>query len=165
MSEPSEDRELTALETALRELRPQPESLDRAVLMYRAGRAAAHTWPWPLATLTATTLALVLGILLLLRPSPPVVMQVVYLPAPESSEVASGGHQPPVGEEEPGADAPRSPDVVEALALDPLDASARRRYLQMQERVLRWGLDGIPPPPPAPPLPAPPTVEQLLRFP
>ncbi|HWG45226.1 MAG TPA: hypothetical protein VN688_20850 [Gemmataceae bacterium] len=151
MSERSEDLELTGLESALRGLQPQVETLDRAVLMYRAGRASARGWGWPLATLGATTLAIVLGILPLIRPAPVVVERIVYLPAPQP--------QPPA----PTPEESVTPSTPDSIVVEPLDASPRSRYLRMQEQVLRWGLDGLPMPPPAAPTEEPPTVEQLLQ--
>jgi len=133
---------LTALESALRDLRPRPETLRRDVLMYRAGRASARRWGWPLATLGATTLAAVLGILLLIRPAPIVVEHVVYLPTPEI--------------EKERATPPNNPEVAGK------QADAWQRYLRMQEHVLRRGLDGLPPPP-APSNDKPVTAESLLN--
>ena len=155
MSERSQDRELTALEAALRELHPHSDALDRAVLMYRAGRASLRGWFWPLATAAATTSAVVFAVLWILRPASPVVERIVYLPAPASVPQS----QSPV-EKPPESTAP---PASEPLVMQPLDSSLRGRSLEMEESVLRWGLKGIPPPPPAPPLPGTPTVEQLLR--
>lgn len=153
MSERSEDRELTSLESALRELRPQSEAMDRAVLMYRAGRASAYSWLWPLATTATTILAAVFGSLLLIRPVPPVVERIVYVPAPAVEPQSPGVEQPEI----------TPPTVTEPLVREPVDSTPWGRYVQMEENVLRWGLKGIPPPPPAPRLPDTPTVEQLLQ--
>jgi hypothetical protein len=153
MSERSEDRELTALESALRELRPQSEAMDRAVLMYRAGRASAYSWLWPLATTATTTLAAVFAVFLLIRPAPPVVECIVYVPAPA------------VMPQSPVVEQPEIPllTVTEPPVREPIVSGPRGRYVQMEESVLRWGLKGISPPPTAPPLPDTPTVEQLLQ--
>ncbi len=153
MSERSQERELTVLEAALRELHPRSDALDRAALMYRAGRASVRGWIWPLATAAATTLAVVFAVLWTTRPEPLVVERIVYLP------VSTSVPEPPV--EKPPESTP--PPVPEPLVMQPLDSSLRGRSLEMEESVLRWGLKGIPPPPPAPPLPETPTVEQLLR--
>jgi hypothetical protein len=153
MSERSEDRELTALETALREFRPQLDALDRSVLMYRAGRASVRGWVWPATAAITTTLAAVLAVLLMVRPVAPVVAQIVYVPAP--AEVP----QPTVERQPESAPSP----APEPLVMEPLDWGPLGCYYQMEESVLRWGLKGIPPPPPAPPLPETPTIEQLLR--
>jgi hypothetical protein len=128
MSERSEELELTALASALRDLRPSPETLDRAALMYRAGRASARGWGWPLATVAAGTLATVLGVLLLLRPAPPVVERIVYLPATQA--------EPPVTRPEENA----SP------LPDDAGRGAWSHYVHLQEQVLDHGLDGLPAP-------------------
>jgi hypothetical protein len=127
MSERSEEREITALESALRELRPQLEALDRAVLMYRAGRASAHGWVWPLATLLSTSATLVLGIALWIRPAP----SIVYVAVPPADN-------------ETISPAPPSP----LLANEP-ERGAWGRYIHLQEQVLLHGLDGLPPSPSA----------------
>jgi hypothetical protein len=135
MSERLEEREITALESALRELRPQTEALDRAVLMYRAGRASARGWIWPLATLLSTSATLVLGIVLWIRPAPAIVYVAV----------------PPV-DNETILPVPPSP-----LLANELERGAWSRYVHLQEQVLLHGLDGLPPPPSAtdePPLDA-----------
>jgi hypothetical protein len=140
MSERSEEREITALESALRELRPQSDLLKRDVLMYRAGRASARGWLWPLATLVSTTAALVLCIALWLRPTPPVVY-VTVTPAGNESISAAPPSPPPVNEP---------------------DGGAWSRYVHLQEQVLLHGLDGLPAPPSAT-NERPPDAESLLN--
>jgi hypothetical protein len=122
MSERSEDRELTTLESALRELRPQSEAMDRAVLMYRAGRASRRGRIWPLATLFSTATALILGLALWIRPTPPIVY-VAVPPAPSDAV----------------SDAPASSPLVEDT-----EPGAWSRYVHLQEQVLLHGLDGLP---------------------
>jgi hypothetical protein len=153
MSERSEERELMELARALRELRPKKETIHRDVLMYRAGRASARSRLWPSIAATTTTLAVVLGGLLFVRPAPPVVERIVYVTAPAVPQ------EPPSFKSEEGVPTPEP----ESLVLSPLDSSPRDPYLQLQERVLRLGLKGIPPPAPAVPQDAPPSVEQLLQ--
>lgn len=140
MSERPQDRELTAIESALRELRPKADALDRAVLMYRAGRASARGWVWPAATLFSIAAAMVLGIALWMRPAQSVMYVVV---PPTGNDVASAGLPSPV------------------LADDP-ERGAWSRYVHLQEQVLLHGLDGLPASPGAteePPLDA----ESLLK--
>jgi hypothetical protein len=122
MSQRSEDFDVTALESALRELRPSSEPLDRAVLMYRAGRASARGWIWPATVLFSSALALALGIALWIRPAPTLVY--VAVPAPRNDEVSVS---PP---------APSRAD-------DP-ERGAWSRYVHLQEQVLLYGLDGLP---------------------
>ena len=146
MSERPEELELTTLESALRDLRPRPEALDRAALMYRAGRASVRGWAWPAATALAAALAMTLGVSLLLRPAPPVVERVVYLPAPAA--------QP----EPPGT---RPDDSVPPLP-DDAGRGGWSHYVHLQEQVLNHGLDGLPALPRAPEEQAP-SIESLLR--
>lgn len=144
MSERSEERELTALESALRDLRPHPETLDRAALMYRAGRASARGWAWPAATMSAVALAMILGMLLLLRPAPSVIERIVYQPAPspEPLRMSSEESIPPLSDE--------------------TSRGAWSHYVHLQEQVLQHGLDGLPEPSTPPPEQTP-SLESLLR--
>lgn len=153
MSARSEERDLTALASALRELRPMPEGIPRDVLMYRAGRASTHPRLWQSLAVAMTSVAATLGSLLLVNQAPPVVERIVSVPVPAASK-----------ESLPVKPAESDPlPTPEPLVREPWASTPRGRYLLMQEQVLSLGLKGIPPPPPAPPLPAPPTVEQLLR--
>lgn len=140
MSERSEDFDVTALESALRELRPRSETLDRAVLMYRTGRASARGWLWPTATLFSTILALVLGVALWIRPVPSVVY--VAVPPTRNDEVSASPPSPPLA--------------------DQAERGAWSRYLHLQEQVLLHGLDGLPSPPNETEEP-PPSLESLLN--
>jgi len=124
MSERSEERELTALESALRELRPKKESIHRDVLMYLAGRASARGWMWPAATICSATAALILAIVLLIRPEPPVVY--VGVPAEPADEA--------------------SPSFPSSPLADQAERGAWSRYVHLQEQVLLHGLDGLPRP-------------------
>lgn len=133
MAERTEDRELMALETELRELRPQSDALDRAVLMYRAGRASACGWVWPLATLFSTAAALLLSIALWIRPTPPVVY--VAVPPARNDSLSAAPPSPPL--------------------LDAPERGAWSRYVHLQEQVLLHGLDGLPSPPSAMDEPSP----------
>ena len=125
MSERPEDHDVTALESALRELRPPADSLDRDALMYRAGRASARGWVWPAATLFSTAAALVLGIALWVRPSPPVVY--VAVPPARNDEASVSPPSPPLAQD--------------------TERGGWSRYIHLQEQVLLHGLDGLPEPP------------------
>lgn len=125
MSERSEERELTALESTLRELRPKRDAMDRAVLMYRAGRASARGWVWPTTTLFSTAAALALGVALWIRPAPPVMYVVTPSTGNESVSVI-----------------PSAPALAEVP-----ERGAWSRYIHLQEQVVLHGLDGLPPPP------------------
>jgi hypothetical protein len=147
MSERNEDQELTALASVLRELCPQRETVDRAVLMFRAGRASARSWVWPLAAMLSTSVALALGIAGWLRPAPSVVERTVYVAAPA-----------PAAPERRDGDAP----APETLSLpDDVERGAWSSYVRLQERILQDGLDGLPAPPSAPEKSQ--SLEALLR--
>jgi len=140
MSERSEDREVTALETALRELRPQMDALNRAALMYRAGRASVRGWIWPAATLFSTAAALALSIALWMRPTPPILY--VAVPPTENESISAAPPSPPLADEP--------------------ERGAWSRYVHLQQQVLLHGLDGLPSPPSATDE-LPPDVESLLN--
>jgi hypothetical protein len=135
------DPALDALAGALRGLAPRPGKIDRDRLMFQAGRASApRGWAWPLATVASAAAAAVLGVLLWARPeSPP---RTVYVqterPATASDERASG------------------PDAGAA-------PGRWSHYLQLQEDLLRDGLDGLPAPSDAPAPEGQQTVDALLK--
>lgn len=128
------------MESALRELRPKRETMDRAVLMYRAGRASARGWVWQATTLISTAAALVLSIALWIRPAPPI----VYVAVPSTHNDALSA-------------APPSPSAANGT-----EHGAWARYIHLQEQVLLHGLDGLPPSPNGAEEP-PPDVESLLK--
>jgi hypothetical protein len=132
MSGQAPQSELTALESALRDLAPAGVALDRDALMFRAGQAAApHRWFWPAATAVSSSAAVVLAVLLACRPTVHVER---IVPGPTDQR------------------APSSPDPEEtsvpsqARAPKPLPPNRR-----LEERLLRWGLDGLGEAPPLPP--------------
>lgn len=142
---------LSALADALAGLKPRPAALDRDALMFRAGRASApRRWAWPLATVAVSLVALGLGVALLVR-QPRVVERIEYVrvevpvPAPPTPET------PPVPTP---ADAPSL--VTHEEEAPPLSGVRR-----LEDHLLRWGLDGLPPAPHAPPPKE--TPDSLLR--
>lgn len=149
MSERPEDRELTALESALRDLRPKPEKLDRAVLMYRAGRASARGWAWPAATALSTLVAIALGMAWWVRPEPAVVERVVYVAAPSGQ--LKDTFTPREDQEHLSVESPP----------DDANRGAWSRYVRLQEQIFNRGLEGVPRPtdPPEEPL----NLESLLH--
>jgi hypothetical protein len=145
--------DLSRLENALRGLAPVPVQLDRDRLMFDAGRAIHPTgWKWPLATGALSVVAVVLGVCLFMRPEPRVVERIVrvYVPAqplPAPAPPTPGPDSTPGEFTSPGPTLPGTSG-----------------YLQLQEQVLRWGLDGVPAARPTPPPPqTPDTVEKLLK--
>ena len=72
------DPELASFEEELRDLAPRPGCLDRDALLFAAGRASAKASRWRAAT--AGLVALSLGVLLAVRPTPPVVERIVVAP-------------------------------------------------------------------------------------
>jgi hypothetical protein len=147
MSERGEDQELTELASVLRELHPQREMLDHAVLMYRAGRASVHSWVLPLTTMLSVSVALVLTVTSWFRPAPAVVERTVYVTAPGQAAPAR-----PDGES-PTQEVPSRPQEVAR--------GAWSSYVHLQEKVIADGLDGLPELPNTPE-PAP-NLESLLR--
>jgi hypothetical protein len=142
MSAQPHHAEIAALESALAALTPLPGRLDRDRLMFRAGQASrpARGWLWPAATAALALLAAGLGAALARRPAE----RVVHVPVPQQAPpVAAAPEQPaPAGPE---------PPAPSTEAWSP----PRTANLQLQEQLLRWGLDGLPGLPPAPPRPAP----------
>jgi hypothetical protein len=136
MSERPLEPELTALESALRDLQPMPEPLRRDVLMYRAGRASVRRWAWPMATALSTAAALVLGIALWSRPAPAIVERVIYLPAPGEAEPET----PPANSGE--------------------GRGSWSSYVRFREQVADHGLDAVPPDTPE----RPQSLDSLLRL-
>jgi hypothetical protein len=144
--------ELNKLENALRGLAPVPVQMDRDRLMFDAGRAARPAgWKWPMATGIVSLIACVLGVCLMLRPEPMVIERTVYVQVPSK----------PVPEPTPRP-AP-TPTPLEYSSQDS-PRPETSGYQQLQEQVLRWGLDGLPAARPTPPPPqTPDTVDKLLK--
>jgi hypothetical protein len=136
MSEDTRDEGLAALEAALAGLAPRPPDLDRDRLLFRAGQESAarrgRLWPWASGLLAAVAAGL--GAVLLLRPDPPPVERIVYVPVKEEA--------PPV---QPVAIHPAAP-AAPADSDEDAAAAARARFsaFQLQRQVLRWGLDAMP---------------------
>lgn len=110
--------ELTELAARLRALAPSGGGLDRDELLYRAGRAAApRRGPWVVASAVSTAVAAALALWLAVRP-PAVVERVIAVPAQAPTE-------------EPSSVPP------EAIAGSPLP------HLELQDRLIKHGLDGL----------------------
>jgi len=136
------DRELAALEAALKTLTPTACPLDRDQLFFRAGQASVRSrrWLWPaIASLLALTSG-TLGALLAVRPGPEIVERLVYIQEPVKPVVP----QPVVPD--PPADSPRRQDVKpeDTMTSSPVDLPGD--YLRLRQQVLRWGVEAIPAP-------------------
>lgn len=173
MSQPNvpPDPEMNAIEAALRSLAPSPSRLDRDALMFRAGQAAprpSHArWLWPMIAACLALIATGEAALLAVRPEPRVIerLVVIHEPAPAPIEPAPSMAQ----------DSEKLAPVVilrqssgeerHTLNADlpwPLEPS----YAQLRNRVLRFGIDALPEPPPLAmksPLEDPVPSRRLLR--
>jgi len=142
------DPGLNEVAAALGALRPNPPALDRDRLLFRAGRASApRPWPWQLTAAVSATAAALLAALLVFRPAPTPVERVVVVhdlaPAPPKPE-----------------ETPAPPAAVEAAP--PTYSWPNTPYRRLEDNVLRWGLDGVPQPPPSAEGPAD-TRDSLLK--
>ena len=142
MSHVPSDPELTAIESALKALSPSRSHLDRDRLMFRAGQVSARSrsltrWAWPSIAATLAIVALSEGVLLATRPGPRVVDRLVIVrepPSPSASRPESVvilRENPPIPPSDSGPSWPASSDS-----------------LRLRRQVLRFGLDGLPEPPP-----------------
>jgi hypothetical protein len=148
MSEPPRDADIMALENALAALTPLPAVVNRDRLMFQAGRASRQFWNWPWAAATAA-LALTaagLGAALILRPAPPAEERLVIIhvrePAPSAPLAPANA---PKGVE-PGREEPSTAELED-------QPPPSIPYYQLQNQLLRWGLDSLPALPPLPPPP------------
>jgi hypothetical protein len=138
--------EINALEQALTALAPLPSAIDRDRLMYRAGQAssAGRRWPWPSATAVLAMAVAALGAVVIFRPEATVAPQaasaekgkvrvvekIVYVkvPAPAPAEPKS---------------TPPASTSSEAPAEDLGPVAFSMGHFQLQNQLLRWGLDGL----------------------
>ncbi len=151
------DPELAGLEAALGALAPMPGRINRDALLFRAGQASVpgRGWAWPAAATTLGLVALVLAVVVALRLTPAPVERVIVVNVPRAPSPAPPADvpSPPLADAEPG---PASPGEIGA-------GQSPMNYLQLQQQVLRWGLDGVPALPKTPPPAAlPVTRDQLL---
>jgi hypothetical protein len=156
MPERADDPEVMDLESALRGLRPRAD-LDREVLMYQAGRAAAgRGWGWPLATAAALALVATLAIRLFTL-APPAVERIVLVPAAPAPQPPRESGASPLPAQEPTRITP--PESAETP-----DAFLYPSPHPLRDHVLRWGLDGLPPAPELAPTPPSDSPASLLRI-
>jgi hypothetical protein len=157
--------ELSNLARALGRLRPAPPSLERDVIMYRAGLRAARRGPgWQIAAGAAAGLALLFAGLWLSDRKQSLPAQIVYMPAPHEEEPPPLPHEEKPIEHEPPPGPPQPPPPIEAQPVarlpEPEPPTDRRK---VEEHLLRWGLDGLSPPPPKATPARTVKVEELLR--
>jgi hypothetical protein len=127
------DPEIARLEAALAGLAPVPARIDRDRLLFQAGRRSARRGRlWPCAAALFALVAGGLGVALAVRPGPQITERIVYVPLPPPA--------PPVEV----VTAPPAP--VREAAEDPVSSSERARFgsRSLQQRVLRWGVEGLP---------------------
>ncbi|HBI44140.1 MAG TPA: hypothetical protein DDY78_15000 [Planctomycetales bacterium] len=151
MSE-SLDPRLNDVAAALSALAPRPAALDRDRLLFRAGRASApRPWFWRLSAAASTIAAVVLAAILLVRPAPTPIERVVYVqvtPAPIPAPPMEVAVTPPA--------------PLESEPQEPAYSWPSTPYTRLEDRLLRWGLDGLGEPSPAPAAP-PETLKSLLQ--
>jgi hypothetical protein len=136
--------------------------MDRDRLMFWAGQAtpSRRSWLWPCTTVALATVNLVLCGALLVRPEPRTIERVVYLakgapqpePPPPAPEVAAARLAFP--------DVAPWPDPASWVAAESEGWQSDLSYYKLQQHVLRWGLDGLPQPPPAE---QPESLEEFLK--
>ena len=154
MPEPLEPR-LNEVAAALAALRPSPPALDRDRLLFNAGRASvSRPWLWRIAAAASTAAAA--------RPGRD----------PDSAARAAAGRArrlrpgragpATAAAKDRGAALPPPAPAESEPPPGPLYSSPSTPYTRLEDRVLRWGLDGLaePAPPPAAP---PETLDSLLK--
>jgi hypothetical protein len=147
---------LSRLANSLAVLQPRVRPLDRDALMFRAGQASVPRtgWKWPLAASLSSFLAVVLGATLVLRAAQGPAVVSVPKPMPP---MRNWQDQPPAVPFAAPPGAPTTPSPYSSTEEPPLP-----RHLQIQEQILRWGLDGLPAAP-APAQPRPESIDMFLR--
>ncbi len=130
-----DDKNLSGLESKLAALAPPPSRLDRDQLMFQAGRQQIHggrLWPAVSAFLGAATLALL--VMVLHRPTPEMMERVVYVsPAPKAAALPRP---------KPAPD-PVQPSLAASVEMAD-DLPFRNPRLELEDQLLRWGLDALP---------------------
>lgn len=150
------DEELRELESALASMSPRASGIDRDRLLFMAGQVSPQSdavvsaprrryrWIWPAVSAVSTAAAVVLGVLLALRPEPRIVREVVYIDRPaEASAESTNARSSPETE-------PLWPSSVTAGAESdtwPRDRGLpKHNYLELRRRVFEVGLAALPEP-------------------
>lgn len=160
MAQQDHDPDLNRLGRELRGLTPQPCPINRDAVMFRAGQASVpRNWLWPVATALSTCLAITFGAALLIQPAfeHRVEATPTWKPNPHN-------YDPPVQNGiMPGGPGDGPGEVPAATTEEEIWPAPQTGYFHAENKVLRWGLDGIASPPAAPaPRPAE-KPEMLLR--
>jgi hypothetical protein len=154
MSENVPELNLTAVEAALSSLSPLPGRIDRDRLLFLAGQRtmSRRRWLWPSATAAMALMSLALGGLLAARPGTREIERVVYVRVPVA-----------MPEEKVAV---RTSGPSNSVEVTPADGTAQQivgsNYLELEQQVLRWGLDVLPELPPSPVVEPPLTLDRLL---
>jgi hypothetical protein len=132
MSTEPRDPELDRLAEALAGLIPATRAVDRDRLLFRAGQlsAARKTRLWAGASMVLATSTTVFALLFVQRPAARVEQQFVYVPAVEPVSRATE-RVTPIAEERPAT----------PVTLAREDGQT---CYQMEQLVLRWGVDALP---------------------
>jgi hypothetical protein len=156
-------QDLKAVEAALASLAPSTGRLDRDRLMYLAGEAAAlsrfaqskpapshiaqtvstvrgrvplRRWAWPAAFSTMSAVAATLLAMLMSRPEPAVIPQIVYVPVDQPTAVDDSTESSMAGSETPIQVGPRHKEQMGNER-----RPAEGDYLRLRDQVLALGLD------------------------
>jgi hypothetical protein len=130
---------LGELEAALAALQPLPAQINREHLMFRAGqRSQPRRWVWPVATALMTAATVVLAVVLLAQPGEQPAERVVYVTIKEPAP------SPPP--EKDALPPPPEPEVLTSTEAEPEISDPAANYFNQQRQVMRWGLEGLPPP-------------------
>ena len=144
MAQQDFDPDLNQFGRELRGLTPRACPVNRDAVMFRAGQASVpRNWLWPVATALSTCMAATFGAALLVQSTAQVQVRSVYVPQAGSFETQPSF--PPLTVPEASAEEPVT--LSEVSAWETPDTP----YFHLQNDVLRWGLDGLPMPPPAAP--------------
>jgi hypothetical protein len=153
------DPDLNNLGRQLRGLTPRPCPINRDAVMFRAGQASMpRNWLWPVATALSTCLAITFGAALLVQPAFEHRVEVAppWKPDLPNYRATVPGAIPSDG---PG----EAPGEGPAATEDDVWPAPQTGYFHAENKVLRWGLDGIASPPALPPSRPAEKPEMLLR--
>jgi hypothetical protein len=138
---------LQRFEAELASLSPGRLQLDRDRLMFLAGQVSVspalvlpgrHRWLWPTAFSAMTALAASLMLIIVLRPEPPVLERIVYLPGPTPQVDLPSDNRAETLEPSPVDALASNARHDESLSHRPSDSI----YLRQRDQVLAMGIEG-----------------------